>query len=72
MFEGRRSTVLAFALPVVFWGSTFPAIKVGLGYSPPVLFAGIRTLLTGAAMMLVGREGEFAARLAGLPLADGV
>ena len=52
MFEGRRSTVLAFALLVVFWGSTFLAIKVGLGYSRPVLFAGIRTLLTGAAMML--------------------
>jgi O-acetylserine/cysteine efflux transporter len=52
VFEDRRSTVLAFVLLVVLWGSAFPAIKVGLGYSPPVLFAGIRTLLAGATMAL--------------------
>ena len=47
----RRYAVLAFALLVAFWGSTFAIVKVGLGYSPPVLFAGTRTLLCGAVMM---------------------
>lgn len=53
MLAERRFAVLAFVLLVVFWGSAFSAIKVGLGYSPPVLFAGTRTLLCGVAMTLV-------------------
>ena len=53
MLTDRRFAVLAFVLLVVFWGSAFSAIKVGLGYSPPVLFAGTRTLLCGVAMTLV-------------------
>ena len=51
MLEDRRVTVLAFTLLVLFWGSAFTTIKVALGYSPPVLFAGTRTLLCG---VLVG------------------
>ena len=49
----RRYATLAFVLLVVFWGSAFTVIKVGLGYTPPVLFAGMRTLLCGLAMTLV-------------------
>lgn len=49
----RRYAALAFVLLVVFWGSTFTVIKVGLGYTPPVLFAGMRMLLCGLAMTLV-------------------
>jgi drug/metabolite transporter (DMT)-like permease len=44
--------VLAFSLLVVFWGSAFAVVKVGLGYSPPVLFAGLRILIGGLAMMV--------------------
>ncbi len=51
MFDDRRFTVLAFVLLVIFWGSAFPAIKIALGYAPPVLFAGLRTLLCGLVMM---------------------
>ena len=47
MLEDRRVAVLAFTLLVLFWGSAFTTIKVALGYSPPVLFAGTRTLLCG-------------------------
>jgi drug/metabolite transporter (DMT)-like permease len=47
MLVDRRSVVLAFVLLVLFWGSTFSVIKTGLAYSPPVLFAGVRTLLCG-------------------------
>ncbi len=60
MLEDRRVAVLAFTLLVLFWGSTFTTIKVALGYSPPVLFAGTRTLLCGvlvaiAALLWGGR-----------------
>ena len=44
--------VLAFALLVLFWGSAFAVVKVGLGYSPPLLFAGLRSLTGGLAMVL--------------------
>jgi O-acetylserine/cysteine efflux transporter len=39
--------VAAFVALVLIWGSAFSFIKVGLDYSPPVLFAGIRTLIGG-------------------------
>jgi O-acetylserine/cysteine efflux transporter len=44
----RRYTLLAFCILVVVWGSSFPMIKVGLDHTPPLLFAGLRTLLGGA------------------------
>ena len=44
--------VLAFVVLVVLWGSAFSALKVGLEYTPPVLFAGIRSVLGGLAMLL--------------------
>ena len=53
LFGKRRYVVLAFALLVVFWGSAFSVVKVGLEYSPPMLFAGLRTLLGGFAMLMV-------------------
>ena len=53
LFGKRRYMVLAFALLVVFWGSAFSVVKIGLEYSPPMLFAGLRTLLGGLAMLLV-------------------
>lgn len=43
--------MLAFCLLVLFWGSSFAVVKVGLESSPPVLFAGLRSLLGGAAMV---------------------
>ncbi len=52
IFGKRRFVVLAFSLLVLFWGSSFSIVKVGLDYSPPVLFAGLRTLLGGLAMVL--------------------
>jgi O-acetylserine/cysteine efflux transporter len=52
-FGKRRYVVLAFALLVLFWGSAFSVVKVGLGYSPPMIFAGLRTLMGGLAILLV-------------------
>jgi drug/metabolite transporter (DMT)-like permease len=50
--EDRRAAVLAFALLVFFWGSVWGAIKIGLEYAPPLLFAGIRMLICGAVLAL--------------------
>jgi drug/metabolite transporter (DMT)-like permease len=49
----RRYAVLAFAVLVLFWGSAFSVVKVGLEYSPPMIFAGLRTLMGGLAILLV-------------------
>jgi drug/metabolite transporter (DMT)-like permease len=52
LLADRRVAVLAFALLVLFWGSVFMAIKIGLEYAPPVLFAGARMLICGVVMAL--------------------
>ncbi|WP_166397022.1 DMT family transporter [Rubrobacter marinus] len=53
MFADRRLVVLAFVALVVLWGSSFSALKVGLEYAPPVLFAGARSILGGLLVTLV-------------------
>ncbi len=53
LFGKRRYVVPAFALLVLFWGSAFSVVKVGLEYSPPMIFAGLRTLVGGLAILLV-------------------
>ena len=53
LLEDRRFAVPAFALLVLFWGSAFGAIKISLGHAPPILFAGMRTLLCGSLVALV-------------------
>ena len=53
LFGKRRYVVLAFAVLVVFWGSAFSVVKVGLEYSPPMIFAGLRTLIGGLVILLV-------------------
>ena len=45
--------VPAFVMLVLFWGSAFAAVKVGLNYSPPVLFAGMRSFVGGLAITAV-------------------
>ena len=45
--------MLAFALLVLLWGSAFSFVKVGLEYSPPMIFAGLRTLIGGLVILLV-------------------
>lgn len=50
-------------LLVLAWASTFAAIKVGLDYCPPLIFAGLRSLLGGAAMALVAWRSGLPVRL---------
>ena len=52
MLADRRIAVVAFVLLILFWGSAFGAIKIGLEHASPVLFAGTRTLLCGAVVAL--------------------
>src|SRR5256886_7381317 len=37
----------AYLVVCVFWGSTYLAIRVGVGELPPFLFAGLRFLIAG-------------------------
>lgn len=53
LLADRRLTVLAFVLLVVFWSSAFSAVEVGLRHAPPMLLAGMRSLIGGLAIMLV-------------------
>jgi len=44
----RGKALFAWLLVCLFWGSTYLAIKVGVGVLPPFLFAGLRFLTAGA------------------------
>src|SRR5947199_10829133 len=53
----RRSRVLSWiALGVVYlaWGSTYLAIRVGVGHLPPFLLAGIRYVIAGTLLYPIG------------------
>lgn len=50
--KGGR-TLAAFALLILFWGSTFSAVKIGLSDAPPMLFAGMRGIIGGAVVALI-------------------
>ena len=43
----RGKALVAYLLVCVLWGSTYLAIRIGVGHLPPVLFAGVRFLVAG-------------------------
>jgi drug/metabolite transporter (DMT)-like permease len=49
----RGKALFAWMLVCLFWGSTYFAIKIGVGVLPPFLFAGLRFVAAGA-LLLVG------------------
>jgi drug/metabolite transporter (DMT)-like permease len=58
-----RSRVLSWiALGVVYlvWGSTYLAIRVGVGHLPPLLFAGTRYVIAGALLYPIARRASHA------------
>ena len=55
----------AVVLLVLAWGTTFAAIKIGLESAPPILFAGLRSLLGGAVMAVLAWNRTGMPRLAG-------
>jgi drug/metabolite transporter (DMT)-like permease len=56
----KGKALIAYLLVCVFWGSTYIAIKIGVGVLPPFLFAGMRFLVAGTiltGMLYVMRDG---------------
>ncbi|HVO36206.1 MAG TPA: EamA family transporter [Gemmatimonadales bacterium] len=47
----RGKALIAYLLVCVLWGSTYLAIRVGVGALPPLLFAGIRFLVAGLILL---------------------
>lgn len=56
----RGRALIAYLLVCIVWGSTYLAIRIGVGHLPPFLFAGVRFLvagiLLGAAVLATGGE----------------
>jgi drug/metabolite transporter (DMT)-like permease len=57
----RGKALFAYLLVCVLWGSTYFAIRIGVGVLPPFLFAGGRFLLAG--LLLLGGSLAFGERL---------
>lgn len=51
--HSRIQTIGLISALVLIWGISWPIYKIALLYTPPVLFAGLRTFLGGLALMLV-------------------
>lgn len=51
-----RGGAVDIAALVLAWGSTFAAVKVGLDSAPPLLYAGLRVVITAALLCLVARR----------------
>ncbi|ADP33919.1 EamA/RhaT family transporter [Bacillus atrophaeus] len=49
----KAQTAFFLAFLVIMWGVNWPLSKAALAYSPPLLFAGIRTLIGGLLLLLV-------------------
>ena len=61
---GTRSRVLSWiALGVVYlvWGSTYLAIRVGVGHLPPLFLAGTRYVIAGALLYPIALRAATAA-----------
>ena len=52
----KPSILLAFAIVYTVWGSTYLAIGIAVESVPPLAAAGVRFLLAGAVLYLVGRS----------------
>ncbi len=51
----RRRILLAYLSVFVIWGSTYLAIRIGVRDVPPALFAGLRFVIAGSAMLVYGK-----------------
>jgi drug/metabolite transporter (DMT)-like permease len=51
----EASTLFAYATVSLLWGSTYLAIRIGVQYMPPALFAASRFLLAGSMLLVYAR-----------------
>ncbi|WAH37115.1 DMT family transporter [Alicyclobacillus dauci] len=49
----RTRAALLITFLVIMWGVNWPLTKIALQYTPPILFAGIRTVLGGLLLLIV-------------------
>jgi drug/metabolite transporter (DMT)-like permease len=49
----RKKTIILLAFLVITWGLCWPIFKITLAYTPPILFAGMRTLLGGLFLVIL-------------------
>ncbi len=60
----KKSNLTSTIVLVLLWGLSWPIYKIGLHDAPPILFAGLRTMLGGIVLVIVGlrnlRELQFA------------
>lgn len=47
----RGKALIAYLLVCLFWGSTYLAIRIGVGVFPPFLFAGVRFFIAGVILL---------------------
>ncbi|HZH40949.1 MAG TPA: EamA family transporter [Gemmatimonadales bacterium] len=47
----RGKALVAYLLVCLFWGSTYLAIRIGVGVFPPFLFAGVRFFIAGVILL---------------------
>src|SRR5580692_5511448 len=62
--DTRTPALSWIALGVVYlvWGSTYLAIRVGVGHLPPLLFAGARYVIAGALLYPIARRAASGSR----------
>jgi len=53
MNKTPKMKIIAIISLVLIWGMAYPIYKVGLSYTPPILFAGMRTFIGGILLCLV-------------------
>lgn len=49
--QQRKKTVALLIFLVIVWGINWPLSKIALNYAPPLLFAGIRTVIAGVLLI---------------------
>ncbi|WP_410512764.1 DMT family transporter [Paenibacillus sp. BR2-3] len=52
MPQSQRKTVIYLTFLVTVWGINWPISKIALAYAPPILFAGLRTIIGGILLTL--------------------
>ena len=50
--QQRKKTIALLIFLVMVWGINWPLSKIALAYAPPLLFAGIRTVISGVLLIL--------------------
>ena len=67
----RVQSWVALGIVYLVWGSTYLAIRVGVGHLPPLLLAGTRYVIAGALLYPIASRASAGGRRRGRPTAVG-